>query len=510
MSTGIALDIGSSGFRAWAVDLDTGGVLAGSCTTCHPLPGGNVIDHILFALTYGQDLAHAIVVNAVNRLLKDISRQGDIELIAACGNPIQMALFTGGELRDLAYSSDSLERKGIAVPSRDARIVEAEDIGMGAACDVLIPPSIKAEVGADAVAMIMKSGVLKERLAVAVDLGTNAEMALKTGSHIFVGSAAAGPAIEGQHICHGMLAAPGAICDLEYDWGWKCKVLDEHMASVDGDTVDLAGGMAIKKGAIRAAGITGTGVIALVSVGLSTGYIDSPRISGGKFSLQDGIVFSEADLREAGKAFGAIRAGQRTLAVRAGVSMEAVHACFMAGASGTFVDPYKARSLGLIPPNAKTVFQAGNTSLEMAADLVSGRATLGAMQRIADGAEHVSLSASEEFKKNYLLEYAYWCEGARYAAVTPGPAMSVTRRPEIRPDSLMKYYHPAYYVGMPSVSDWKCTRACPKKALTAREGFYEVALGKCLGVSCLRCEHACPGFSLGAYRDVPARSGRAP
>jgi uncharacterized 2Fe-2S/4Fe-4S cluster protein (DUF4445 family) len=56
--------------------------------------------------------------------------------------------------------------------------------------------------------------------AIDIDFGTNAEMALKLDSRILVGSAAAGPAIEGQHISRGMLAAPGAISDLEYDWGW--------------------------------------------------------------------------------------------------------------------------------------------------------------------------------------------------------------------------------------------------------------------------------------------------
>ena len=98
-----------------------------------------------------------------------------------------------------------------------------------------MPPAIKAEVGADGIAMIMKSGMLHEPRAIVIDFGTNADMALKLGSRILVGSAAAGPAIEGQHISQGMLAAPGAICDMEYDWGWKCKVLDKEMMLRDGD-----------------------------------------------------------------------------------------------------------------------------------------------------------------------------------------------------------------------------------------------------------------------------------
>ena len=44
------------------------------------------------------------------------------------------------------------------------------------------------------IAMIMKSGMLHEPLAISIDFGTNAEMAQKIGSRILVGSAAAGPA----------------------------------------------------------------------------------------------------------------------------------------------------------------------------------------------------------------------------------------------------------------------------------------------------------------------------
>ena len=81
----------------------------------------------------------------------------------------------------------------------------------------------------------------------------------------------------------------------------------------------------------------------------------------------------------------------------------------------------KQGTVGLIPANTRIVHQLGNTSLEMAVDLVSGKETLEGMQKIADRAEHVSFSTSETFKQNYLAEYAYWCEGARYSKKRTGP-----------------------------------------------------------------------------------------
>ncbi len=352
---------------------------------CHPLPGKNVIDQILFSLSYGQDLAHRIVIRAVNRLIEQVAEAKEIELLAVCGNPIQLGLLTNGEIRDLAFSPDAMMRKGIAMPSRESRVLDAATIGLAAGCDILVPPAIKAEVGADAIAMIMKSGMLHEPLAVCIDFGTNAEMALLHRGRILVGSAAAaGPAIEGQHISQGMLAAPGAISGLEYDWGWRCIVLDEQMQPQVGDTVDLADGRIVVKRKPRAVGITGTGVIALVSVALEAGYIDPPRIAtnSGKLTLQDGIDFSEQDLMEAGKAFGALRAGQRSLAEEAEVGLEEIGTCYMAGLAGTLCDPNKARHLGLIPSLTRTVSLLGNTSLEMARDLVSGSETLEGMERV--------------------------------------------------------------------------------------------------------------------------------
>ena len=325
---------------------------------------------------------------------------------------------------------------------------------------------------------------------------------------ILLGSAAAGPAIEGQHISQGMLAAPGAISDLEYDWGWKCRILDERMHPQDGDTVDLTDGRIISKGnKPRAAGITGTGVIALVSIALEAGYIDPPRIAtaSGKLSLQDGIDFDEQDLLEAGKAFGAMRAGERSLAEEAEASLEEIGACCIAGAAGTLCDPVKARQLGLIPGQSKTVHLLGNTSQEMARDLVLGKETLEGMERVAEKAEHISFSASESFKRNYLAEYAYWCEGARYPERddrknAERPPMNIILAKEKAPKSPMKYLLPTYRVpGLKAEGSERVIQACPKGALLLRDGGYEVDLRRCLGASCLRCERACPGFLLGAY-----------
>ena len=131
--------------------------------------------------------------------------------------------------------------------------------------------------------MLIQSGILdRDETAIATDYGTNAEMALKVGDIIYTASTAAGPAIEGQQIEAGMLALPGAICDVVIDrsagviQNW---VLDHNLLQVEGDTVDYISGEIIKKGQQKVVGLTGTGVIALLEEGLRTGLILRPNIN---------------------------------------------------------------------------------------------------------------------------------------------------------------------------------------------------------------------------------------
>ena len=64
---GIALDLGTSGFRAQLIDLENKETIKTVITMGHPLPGGNVIDHLDFAIELGEDIANRIILNAVKK-----------------------------------------------------------------------------------------------------------------------------------------------------------------------------------------------------------------------------------------------------------------------------------------------------------------------------------------------------------------------------------------------------------------------------------------------------------
>ena len=217
----LAIDIGTSGIRAQLLDLETRRVVRTCITTRNPIPGANVMDHMSFAIQYGEELAHSLIADACRQLISALKPDRLVQM-AVCGNPIQLSLFEGIGISDLAYAGDNkIRNEGIERRDRRGHVTDGAFLGYPGV-KVVIPPAVRHEIGADALAMMIKSGFLDDDYCMVTDYGTNAEMALKIGDKIYTGSAAAGPAMEGQQIKCGMLAGPGAISDMvRTPQGWQ-------------------------------------------------------------------------------------------------------------------------------------------------------------------------------------------------------------------------------------------------------------------------------------------------
>lgn len=542
---GINLDLGTSGFRGQAIDLDRAGhILSTAVTTRHPMPGANVIDHLHYALEVGREIAHQTIIQAVNKVIASLRiEKKHVQRLAVCGNPIQISLFQGIEFRDLAYAGQrKLDSLGVVPPKRNAQIIKAETIiglDIPPDADILIPPAVRHEIGADALAMMIQTGMLeKDEIALITDYGTNAEMALIVKGIVYTGSTAAGPALEGQQIEHGILALPGAISDVEIEKegeedesvsrrlgsvagkrALRTYILDENMYTQPGDTIDPSNGQVLKKGAARAVGITGTGVVALLSQGLRASLIKIPKITtpDTEIHLPDNIVFSEEDLLEAGKAIGSVRAGHITLCKEAGISLEDIETAYMSGASGTYVDALKAQEIGMIPANVKRIYQVGNTSLAMARDMATDVDNLWKMQEIADNLRqnHCMFASSKVFEKVYILELSHWTEGmplSQYqkflrkyglptlAEITTTPEVIKTVERDI-PELGDMGLHIIRDIGAKKTMNFEgcigceeCLEECPENALSMRSKddlAITINLALCDGVACRRCERTC-------------------
>lgn len=524
MNVGIAIDLGTSGFRAQKIDLETGDIKKTVITLRNPLPGANVMDHLDFAINYGQELAHGLVINAVKNIISELGvKASELQKLSVCGNPIQLSLFQGIPIDDLAYAGERKKKLlNIVDQKRDANIFDSDQItGFDDFnCKIIIPPAIKHEIGADALALIVKSGMLEsEDISIATDYGTNAEMALKVGDIIYTGSAAAGPALEGQQIKDGSIASPYIISDLEFENSHlRNYVLDGEMTVVKGDLVNPKNGDIIEKEDIKAKGITGTGVIALMEAGLENGLVQLPKIKTpeGIIHLQDDITFSEHDLVEAGRAIGAIRAGHVTLCNAAGIEMSDVKTAYMSGAAGTYMDAIKAHKVGMIPYAVENVLQIGNTSLTVAIEILLSEDRLWELQEIANEilGTHVMFATDDAFKETYILELSYWGEGMPFKAlkkylkkkglptidvptVTPNINKVVEKDiPVLGEEGLDVLERVGTFLTM-VIKDCekchKCIKVCPNDAITMdEEGLVSISTDLCDGANCQKCIRACP------------------
>ena len=531
MVYGIALDLGTSGFRSHLVDLDKNAkILSTAVTVRHPLPGANIMDHLHFWMSSGSEIGHKIIMQTVTDLISlygsDIVPQ--IKKMAICGNPIQLSLFENIEIRDLAFAGkNKLKKMGVVSPDRSGHTTTAGDIGMigfNPEMEVLIPPAIEHEIGADALAMIIKSKMLeKKQTCMVTDYGTNAEMGLYHDGELYSGSAAAGPAMEGQSIKDGMLASPHAISDVDIgkDGMWNNHVLNDKMIPMVMSSVDPISGREVKIMDYDAYGITGTGVVSAMAVGLQSGIISLPHVNtpDSNIKFANGVKFTAEDVQEAGKAMGAIRAGHRTLMQEVGLKDKDIKVMYMSGASGTYVDPIKAQICGMIPRVLDEVYQLGNTSLMMAHDLLKNDETLDEMQSVADSisANHIMFATSNTFEKMYVLELAYWTEGMpfemynemlQYEGIPSLPDIRVPKKVvrTVKSDipDMGSGLQTLETVGMKMYGNFngctgckKCEKGCPEKALTvskleSKKFRICVRSDLCLGTACKACEMNCP------------------
>lgn len=525
---GIALDLGTSGFRAQLIDLETKKIVRTAMTMRHPLPGGNVIDHLDFALEIGEDIANNIILDAVKKIIETLDVEpACIRKLVVCGNPIQLSLFQNSEIRDLAFAGKNMQKRlGVENVDRSAKVFPAAELFKGILdlpnCEITIPPAIAHEIGADALAMMIETDFLNQKeVSIVTDYGTNAEMAVKVGDRIITGSAAAGPAIEGQGISCGMIASPGAISDVnpegEY---WRLTVLNEKMESKTGALVNPVTGEILEKGEVEAVGITGTGVIAVIAVAMKTGLMGQPpKLPNGKLILGKDIKITNEDISEAGKAIGAIRAAQLTLLLEAGVPFEELENVYMSGASGTYVDCRKARRIGSCPDFSRKAVQFGNTSITLARKILLDESRLEEVIALARTikADHLMMATSEIFKNIYACELSYWTEGMNMKLYKkfmkmykyppfPEPVENVVMEKRVARDIEETGDMPVEIVEDIGITlevpvegclyCKRCNEECPEKALVTveKEGSYFVSCSTqdCLGTSCRRCARACP------------------
>ena len=253
---GIAYDIGTTSVVGYLLDLETGDELAVASElnpqTAH---GDNVISRIQYAdeTPNGLQTLQTEIIGAMNRILvANATGSGrkpeDVVAVTVVGNTTMQHLL-------LAVSPSHLAQSPYVPAYTGAQRVMAEELGLGCepGAHVWLLPNIAGWVGADTVGVLLSTGIYADsEPALAIDIGTNGEMAMGSRDRLITCSTAAGPAFEGAHISCGMRASAGAIDEVHID-------ADLHWH-------------AIADGAPR--GVCGSGLVDTISELLRVGVID--------------------------------------------------------------------------------------------------------------------------------------------------------------------------------------------------------------------------------------------
>jgi len=412
---GIAYDLGSTTIVGYLMNLQTGGELAVSAVmNPQTVFGDDLVSRISFATTQenGVRILQDAAVDALNRIAASLVKSagispGHVYKATVVGNTCMTHLLLGIDVASLGQSP--------YVPSVCSDVtLAARELGLNIAPEakVTVLPNVAGFVGSDLVGVLLSSMWEDDgRTRLAVDIGTNGEMALLHKGRTYVCSAAAGPAFEGAGISCGMRGAPGAIDSV-----------------VIGDTVRIS-----TIDGRRPIGICGSGLVDAVAQMLDAGVIDaSGRLlsadeaksanesvrsrliqgqSGTEFVLaakkESGsgraITLTHSDIRHLQLAKGSIRAAIATLMRVAGASESELSEVLLAGAFGNYIRVESAIRIGLIPAVAREkVISIGNAAGAGSRLALLCEKEMNRARRLARTAQHVELAVSPDYQMELM------------------------------------------------------------------------------------------------------------
>ncbi len=419
---GVAIDIGSTTIAGYLCDLDSGELLA-SYAQMNPQVsyGEDLMSRISYASHNRDGLKklHRAVIGAVNRVSAEVAQLAgigpqDIHEAVVVGNTTMISLFLGIHPRYLGEAPFMLAHRG----PMDWRASQL-NLRLHPAANVHILPSIAGHVGADNVAVLLaEAQELDDETTLIIDVGTNAEIDLWDGRQLYCASSPTGPAFEGAQITFGMRAAPGAIERVRIDRKTlkvKYKIIGEERWSDEWTTEHPP--------ALTPTGICGSGIIEAIAELFLAGILlpdgrfhpnsqsDRMRWDGkrGAFilvpaaetSMGEDILVTSEDVRAIQLAKAALYAGCKVLMKEAEISH--IDKITLAGAFGSYISPFHAMVLGLIPDAPiDNVTAVGNAAGDGARIALLNKKQRGKAEEIARSVHYVETATHPLFQSEFV------------------------------------------------------------------------------------------------------------
>jgi len=388
----LAVDIGTTTVAVWLLEGTSGSEIA--CASAPNLQrpwGADVISRIRHARAGESGALTAAIQKCLQTLTEEVCRKAGICLsnlrhICVVGNPAMQQLFLG-------ISVDNLAQIPFSPVLTEAQTVSAEPYFPGCTQGKMeIVPDISGYVGADTVAGVLATKLHEEeRFTLLVDIGTNGEMVLGNRDAMYACATAAGPALEGAGITFGMTAATGAI---DHVWLEEGQIRFSVIGNVD------------------AVGICGSALVDAIAVLLESGLLDKRGnlpTQQKRFYLTPNVYLTQDDIRQFQLAKGAIAAGIRLLAAKAGLSLVQISRVYLAGAFGSVLDAQNACRTGLLPQElADRIVAVGNVAGGGAKIMACDPEMLKTAEVLARTIQFVELASLPGFRRCFAEEMRFY------------------------------------------------------------------------------------------------------
>ncbi|UCD32497.1 MAG: DUF4445 domain-containing protein, partial [Desulfobacterales bacterium] len=219
---GLIFDLGTSTLVGKLVNLIEGQELAViSRFNSQRKYGADVISRIQYVRGHPKHLVHLqkLLVTDLNLIIKRL-----LESLELKPKDILVAVVAGNTA--MQHFMLKLDPSGIAEAPFTPLITEgmtflARDVGLKLHPDAMlyVMPAKSGYIGGDLIGFILSSRAAEQddKLVLGLDLGTNSEIFLGNKNRMLACSAAAGPALEGAKISHGMIARAGAIESFRFE-----------------------------------------------------------------------------------------------------------------------------------------------------------------------------------------------------------------------------------------------------------------------------------------------------
>jgi uncharacterized 2Fe-2S/4Fe-4S cluster protein (DUF4445 family) len=348
------------------------------------------------------------VVSTMNTVIAELYRETGVSPLqtyeaVVVGNVTMLHLLLGVDPTPLSMAP-------FTPAFMDQLSVEAREIGLHIHPHGYVQtlPALGAYVGADIVAGVLATGVVREdKMRVFVDVGTNGEIVLGSAQRALATAAPAGPAFEGSQIRCGMRATVGAIEGVQLS-----------------DRIELQ----VIGGDVQPEGICGSGLVDVVAQLLLAGLLDYSgrlrladdvpdhplrdrliEVDGVRaFLLADGVYLTQRDIRELQFAKGSIATGIKILMDILGVRTDDLDEVLLGGSFGSYLNPESAKIIGLVPPvDVDRIIAVGNSAGEGAKiALLSYRERQVAFE-LPSRIEYIELSGRTDFNDSFISVLAF-------------------------------------------------------------------------------------------------------